>query len=147
MSKAYEQLKILNGRYKSLAEEYNKLVTEHNLLVDKHNGLMQDAHCLLRYLEDLRRSITVYVTGSVSIGISNSMEELQLPMDVVDPGKHFCKDFHNEILYFMEKIKQGTKVSQVYEEWLEHCQQVASGRNSTIVGASGEILSQVKRED
>jgi len=121
-----DELKV---KYQALVKEHNGLIDEHNKLVDNHNKMAEDANCLLRFMEDLSKGIAVFVTGVWGMALSpRAGIELRTPPGVIlDEGRAFCQEFHNEIIRFLVQMKKGTRAKDVYDKWIKHCIEVSNG--------------------
>jgi hypothetical protein len=119
---------FLKEHYQSLLKDYNTLVKEHNTLVNRHNELTEDAQAIMQYLNDLRIGIAVYVNKGLMLGADKySLKRLVPPPGVIlDEGRLFCTDFHNEITHFLEQITNDKKIirpKDAYNAWIKHCEQ------------------------
>jgi poly(A) polymerase Pap1 len=114
-------------KYKDLVADFNKLVTEHNKLVDAHEKITNDARSLLQFIEDLCRGLSVYVTKTyVGLRKPHTTEKLRIPIELVlDEGRIFCRDFHNEIVEFLVEIQKGKTPKDAYDSWTEKCEQIS----------------------
>lgn len=123
---SFEELK---AKYQTLVREHNNLIEEHNQLVENHNKIAEDANCLLRFMEDLSKGIAVFVTGvwGIALGPRAGIELRTPPGVILDEGRAFCQEFHNEIIRFMTDMKKGKRAKEVYDTWIKHCIEVSNG--------------------
>lgn len=114
-----------NEEYKRTIKEFNQIVREHNKLVDEHVRLTNDANSLLRFLEDICKGLRIYVVGVIPLNNTISNTYIEIPEGALwDPGKQFCASFHNEIYSFIEMLKQGERAKDVYDYWIQKCQDI-----------------------
>lgn len=112
-----------HDKYKYVRKEYHKLVDEHNALVDEHNALTDDARALVSFIEAFTKGLQVYVLGGIIIG-EDTLSHINPPHGVVDEGRIFCSDMHNEVVDFLTELQQNKHPREVYQNWLNKCNQV-----------------------
>jgi hypothetical protein len=103
--------------YKHLYTQYNKFVTEHNILVDMHESLTGDANSLLKFVEDIAGMLRENAVGIITTD-NQQLKKIEIPAGTLwDSNRQASIDLYNNIVTFMELIKEGVSASVCYAQW------------------------------